>query len=153
MTKNDILKSIQKIEKLDTTQILKLFSLANFPIDEKRIEGYLKEADDKAYLDCGAEALKHFLDGLIVYKRGTPTDKTSEDTSVKLTNNMILKKLRIAYELKEVDLFAIFHAVDIDITKSELSSLFRNENHKKFRCCPDSILQLFIEGLKICEEA
>jgi len=153
MTKNDILKKIVQLESLTPEQTLEIFHLGGFDIPLSRVEGYLAEKGDKHFLDCGAEALGHFLDGLIVYKRG-PSDKkpTEDDKPVALTNNLILKKLRIAYDLKEADLFAIFHAVDIDITKGELSSLFRKEDHKKFRFCPDSILELFLEGLEICEK-
>ena len=129
-----------------------IFRLSEFPVPPQRIEGYLADEDDKNYLDCGAEALGHFLDGLIIYKRGPRDRKSSPGQPVRLSNNLILKKLRIAYDLKEADLFEIFSAVDIDITKGELASLFRAEDHKKFRYCPDSILQLFLEGLEICEK-
>jgi len=151
MTKNEILKKLQQIEQLSNEQVLEIFQLGDFTIPKSRVEGYLAEPGEKHYLDCGAEALGHFLDGLIVYKRGPSDNKSAKNQPVALTNNLILKKLRIAYNLKEADLFAIFQAVEIDITKGELSSLFRKEDHKKFRLCPDSILQLFLEGLEICE--
>ncbi len=151
MTKNDILKTVQNIENYDTDQMLEIFRLGELEIPQARLEGYLAEKGEKHYLDCGAEALGHFLDGLIVKKRGPSDKKGAPEQPVRLTNNLILKKLRIAYDLKEADLFAIFSAVDIDITKGELASLFRAEDHKKFRYCPDSILQLFLEGLAICE--
>ncbi|RUM66912.1 MAG: DUF1456 domain-containing protein [Sulfurospirillum sp.] len=151
MTKNEILKKVQNIEALSHEEMLEIFKLGGLEIPSARLEGYLADPGDKHYLDCGAEALGHFLDGLIIYKRGPSDKKTADDTPVALTNNLILKKVRIAYDLKEADLFAIFHAVDIDITKGELSALFRKEDHKKFRLCPDSILQLFLEGLEICE--
>ncbi|HHD84127.1 MAG TPA: DUF1456 family protein, partial [Campylobacteraceae bacterium] len=136
---------------LDTEGVLEIFRLGEMALPRARVEGYLAQPGEKHYLDCGAEALGHFLDGLIVYNRGTSDKKPAPDQPVALTNNLILKKLRIAYDLKEADLFAIFHAVDIDITKGELSSLFRKEDHKKFRLCPDTILELFLEGLEICE--
>jgi len=151
MTKNEILKKVQQIERLDNEQMLQIFRLGDFEIPSERVEGYLAETGDKHYLDCGAEALGHFLDGFIIYKRGPSDKKQNEEKPLALSNNLILKKLRIAYNLKEADLFAIFHAVDIDITKGELSALFRKEDHKKFRFCPDSILELFLEGLEICE--
>ncbi len=153
MTKNEILKKIRQIEALDSAKMLEIFRLAAFEIPPRRVEGYLAEPGEKTYLDCGAEALGHFLDGLILYKRGPSGEKSADDAPVPLTNNLILKKLRIAYNLREADLFAIFHTVGIDITKGELSALFRKEDHKKFRLCPDSILQLFLEGLEICEHS
>jgi len=152
MTKNEILQSIQHIEEFTPEEMAKIFQLADFEIPPHRLRGYLAQPGEKEYLDCGAEALGHFLDGLILYKRGPSDKKPSSEEVVPLTNNLILKKLRIAYDLKEPDLFAIFHAVDIDITKGELNSLFRKEDHKKFRLCPDSILTLFLEGLAICEK-
>ncbi len=148
MTNNDILKHIQMITKLDEDQIIEVFHLCDKDISTKRIQGYLKDKHDKEYLDCGAKALENFLDGLIIYKRGD-IFKKKDNEKTKLSNNLILKKLRIAFELKDADMFAIFESVDIQITKNELASLFRNENHKKFRYCPDSILQLFLEGLEI----
>ncbi len=151
MTNNNILKFLQKITQLDDNQIIEVFHLIDTNISDKRIQGYLKDKDDKDYLDCGAVALEIFLDGLIIYKRGD-SGKKKEQAKVKLTNNLILKKLRIAFDLKDADMFTIFESVDIQITKTELASLFRNENHKKFRYCPDSILQLFLEGLEVCEK-
>ncbi len=147
---NLILKKLQNILNADTVLMHHIFSLSGYSLPKARVEGYLADVDDKRFLDCGYEALGHFLDGLIIYKRG-PSDKKSENAVVVLDNNLILKKLRIAFELKEVDLYAIFHAVEIDITKSELNALFRKVGHKNYRACPDSILALFLDGLALCE--
>ena len=151
MTTNQILKQIQTILGVDDVSIHGIFILADKTIPKQRVLGYLKEPDDKEFLDCGYAALGIFLDGLIIYKRGESSSKPNTEEEIKINNNFILKKLRIAFELKDVDMYAIFGRVDIDITKSELSSLFRKEGHKNYRACPDSIIQLFLEGLQICE--
>jgi len=151
MTTNDILQSCFKTLNISEAKMVEIFKLGDFDVNPNTLSGYLKSQDDKEFLDCGYEALGSFLDGLIAYKRGSSDNKNTLDEEVRLNNNLILKKLRIAYELKEVDLYAIFSAVDIDITKGELNSLFRKEGHKNYRACPDSILQLFLEGLEICE--
>jgi uncharacterized protein YehS (DUF1456 family) len=151
MTTNQILKQCQKILSVDDDVIHEIFTLADETIPKSRVSGYLKDKDDKEFLDCGYAALGTFLDGLIIYKRGDSNSKNQNDEEIRVNNNLILKKLRIAFELKDVDMYAIFNSVDIDITKSELSSLFRKEGHKNYRACPDSILQLFLEGLEICE--
>lgn len=150
MTTNQILKKLQDILKADEATMFDIFALSGYTLTPERVAGYLADKDDKVFLDCGYEALGHFLDGLIIHKRG-PSEKKKEEEVVALDNNLILKKLRIAYELKEVDLYAIFHSVEIDISKSELNSLFRKVGHKNYRACPDSILELFLEGLEICE--
>jgi uncharacterized protein YehS (DUF1456 family) len=144
------LKKLCVIEGLDPNQAYDIFKLTGYDLTKQRVEGYLSDADSKEFLDCGYEALGSFLDGLIIYKRGSSNSKKS-DTPISLNNNLILKKLRIAYELKEVDLYEIFNSVEIDITKGELNSLFRKEDHKNYRSCPDSILKLFLDGLEICE--
>ncbi len=150
MNTNEILKACFTLLGMSEGKMVEIFKLGGFIVNPKTLSGYLKQKDDKEFLDCGYEALGSFLDGLIVYKRGESSRK-STDEDIRLNNNLILKKLRIAYELKEVDLYAIFDSVDIDISKGELSSLFRKEGHKNYRACPDSILQLFLEGLIICE--
>ncbi len=151
MTTNQILKKLQLITAADKETMYQIFLLGGYELPRERVHGYLAQKDDKAFLDCGYEALGHFLDGLIVYKRG-PSDKVASENAVMvLDNNLILKKLRIAFELKEVDLYAIFHAVEIELTKSELNALFRKPGHKNYRLCPDSILELFLEGLALCE--
>ncbi len=147
MTKNEILKKLQKIESLSSKEIYDLYKLVNYNITISRIEGYLKEKGDKEFLDCGSEALGNFLDALIIYKRGSQTKKSSDEQPVTLSNNLIMKKLRVAYNLKESDLYEIFNLGGIEITKSELSSLFRSETHKKFRLCPDSVFELFMDSL------
>ncbi len=146
---NTVLRELCEILHLDAKGAHTLFQSVGFEIPLSRVEGYLSEPDSKTFLDCGYEALGNFLDAVILYKRGEIKKLTQELQP--LTNNLILKKIRIAFDLKEADLYAIFDAVDLEITKSELSSLFRKEDHKKFRSCPDSILLLFLEGLKICE--
>ncbi len=151
MSTNEILKACFTLVGASEEKMVEIFKLGGFTLNPKTLSGYLKPKDDKEFLDCGYEALGSFLDGLIIYKRGE-SNKKSIDEDVRLNNNLILKKLRIAYELKEVDLYAIFDSVDIDISKGELSSLFRKEGHKNYRACPNSILQLFLEGLIICEE-
>ena len=151
MTSNQIVKKLQSILGIDEEGMHQIFLAGGYELPLARVHGYLSDRDDKAFLDCGYEALGHFLDGLIVTKRGPSPTATREDDVITLDNNLILKKLRIAFELKEVDLYAIFHAVDIDISKSELNALFRKVGHKNYRRCPDSILELFLEGLEICE--
>ncbi len=63
-----------------------------------------------------------------------------------MTNNDILKKLRIALDLKEIDMIEIFEFAGYEINKSELSGLFRKEGHKNYRSCSDELLTLFLDG-------
>lgn len=66
-----------------------------------------------------------------------------------LTNNDILKKLRVALSYKDADIIEVLKLVDFEITKSELSALFRKEDHEKYMECGDQFLRNFLNGLVI----
>jgi len=68
---------------------------------------------------------------------------------INVTNNDILKKLRIALNLKDTDIIDILKLADFDISKSELSALFRSEDHRNYKECGDQILRRFLNGLII----
>jgi len=63
-----------------------------------------------------------------------------------MTNNEVIKKLRIALDLKEVDMTKIFELSGYEIKKSELSGIFRKEGHKNYRECSDLLLNHFLDG-------
>jgi len=64
-----------------------------------------------------------------------------------MKNNDILKKLRIALNLKDTDIIEILKLADFEISKTELSALFRKEDHKNYKECGDQILRRFLNGL------
>ncbi len=64
-----------------------------------------------------------------------------------LTNNDIFKKLRVAHKLRDEDIVNILKLVDFQVTKSEINSFFRNENHPKYVEVGDQILRNFLNGL------
>jgi uncharacterized protein YehS (DUF1456 family) len=66
-----------------------------------------------------------------------------------MTNNDILKKLRIALNLRDTDIIDILKLADYDISKSELSAFFRSEDHRNYRECGDQIMRRFLDGLII----
>jgi len=66
-----------------------------------------------------------------------------------VTNNDILKKLRIALELKDDDIIEILKLADFEISKTELSALFRNPGHKNYKECGNQLLRRFLDGLII----
>ena len=66
-----------------------------------------------------------------------------------LSNNDILKKLRVALELKDDDILHILKLVDYEIGKSELSAIFRKEDHTNYMPCGDQLLRNFLNGLII----
>lgn len=66
-----------------------------------------------------------------------------------MSNNDVLKKIRVAMKLRDTDVVEILALVDFRITVSEVNSLYRNEDHPKFKPCGDQILRNFLNGLII----
>jgi len=57
-----------------------------------------------------------------------------------LTNNDILKKLRVALNLRDDDIIHILKLAEFEISKSELGAIFRKEDHPNYKPCGDQLL-------------
>lgn len=66
-----------------------------------------------------------------------------------LTNNDILKKLRVALKFRDDDIIDVLRLVDYKISKSELGAFFRKADHPKYMPLQDQILRNFLNGLII----
>jgi uncharacterized protein YehS (DUF1456 family) len=66
-----------------------------------------------------------------------------------MSNNDILKKLRVALHFRDEDIIEILKLVDFSITKSELSAVFRKDDHPNYKPCGDQLLRNFLNGLII----
>ncbi|HUW06423.1 MAG TPA: DUF1456 family protein [Williamwhitmania sp.] len=66
-----------------------------------------------------------------------------------MSNNEILKKLRVALHLRDDQIVEIMKLVDFNITKTELGAFFRAEDHPNYKTCGDQVLRNFLNGLII----
>ena len=66
-----------------------------------------------------------------------------------LSNNDILKKLRIALSLRNDDIMEILKLVDFEISKGALGDFFRNEDNPGYVEAGDQVLRNFLNGLII----
>ncbi len=66
-----------------------------------------------------------------------------------MTNNDIMKKLRVALSFRDTDVIDCLKLSNYEITKSELSAIFRNEDHPNYIECGDQLLRNFLDGLII----
>lgn len=64
-----------------------------------------------------------------------------------LTNNDILKKLRVAHKLHDTDIVKILALVDFRMTTAQVNDLFRKPDHPKFVEAGDQVLRKFLDGL------
>lgn len=66
-----------------------------------------------------------------------------------LSNNDILKKLRVALSLRNDDIIEILSLVNFEMSKGALGDLFRNEDHPGYVEAGDQVLRNFLNGLII----
>ena len=66
-----------------------------------------------------------------------------------LTNNDILKKLRVALQLKDEDVQKILKLSDFEISISEINALYQKPDHRNYKDCGDQLLRNFLDGLII----
>ena len=148
MTNNDILRRLRYTLNFNDTKMRSVFELADMKTTNQQIENWLKKEDDPGYERLSDAALATFLNGLIVSNRGIKDGKLPE-VEQKRTNNLVLRKLKIAFNLKDTDMIEILQLADFRIGKSELSAFFRNPSHKHYRTCKDQILRNFLQGLQL----
>ena len=87
--------------------------------------------------------------GLVFHYRGRDDSLPPRPVEKRITNNLVLKKLRVAFELKDVDMHQLFEEAGFPVSKPELSALFRQPGHKHFRQCGDQMLRNFLKGLTL----
>lgn len=149
MANNDILRSIRDALDLDDATMIQIFREAGREVGQSAISAFLKTKEQDDYIPCSNPIMGFFLDGLIIHKRGRQEGRPTpaENPIAELTNNTILKKLRIALDLKEDDMIDIFNLAGITISKHEMTALFRKQGHKHYKECNDRFLLGFIKGL------
>lgn len=108
---------------------------------------WLKKEDEPEFKPCIDRVMAHFLNGLIFFRRGKNDDLPPPPLEKKVTNNVMLKKLRVAFALREDDMLAIYQSVDFRISKPEITAIFRKPDHKNYRECGDQLLRNFLKGL------
>lgn len=151
MINNDVLRSIRYMLDLGDGKVVAIAKLADpmLPFEKEEVRDFVRREDDPGYVACSDRVLAHFLDGLVIHCRGRNDSLPPRPVATRITNNLVLKKLRVAFELKDVDLHAIFDAAGFPISKPELSALFRQPDHHNYRACGDQLLRNFLKGLTL----
>lgn len=147
MTNNDILRRLRYSFAIDDSKMITLFRLGGDSVTREQISNWLKKDDDPAFVSCRDRQLAVFLNGLITDKRGQREGPKAEAEN-QLTNNIVFRKLRIALNLHEEDLLALFDSVQFRISKHELSAFFRKPQHKNYRACKDQVLRNFLQAIQ-----
>lgn len=147
MINNDVLRSVRYMLSINDAKMVEIAKLGGFDVEVAAMGAYIIKEGEAGFVPCPDEVMAHFLNGLVFFKRGKDDKFPAPAIELPITNNLVLKKLRVAFELKDVDLHQIFTAVEFRISKPELSALFRKEGTKNYRPCGDQMLRYFLKGL------
>jgi len=147
VTNNDILRRIRYSFDFSDSQMMALLSQPDTPVTREQMSDWLKKDDAPDFKPCNDMQLAIFLNNLIDEKRGKK-EGAQPQLEKQLTNNLILRKLKIALDLRDDGMIEIMDLAGFNISKHELSALFRKPGHKHYRVCKDQILRNFLQGMQ-----
>jgi uncharacterized protein YehS (DUF1456 family) len=145
---NDILRRIRFTFDLNDDKMMAICKLGGLAATREQISDWLKRDEDPAFQVCKDVDMAIFLNGFIAKNRGTK-DSIVPQPELRLTNNIIFRKLKIALNMKDVDVLAVLTQAGFPISKHELSAFFRSPTHKHYRACKDQLLRNFLKGLQL----
>ncbi len=148
MLTNNILRKIRYSLDLNDKEMLEIFTATGISPQDIKLYQLLKKENEANFQLCSQSLLATFLDGLIIFHRGS-LKKPAVAAAEKLCNNDVLRKIRIALKYQESDMLEIFKRGDMEIGRSELSSFFRRIGHKHYQECGDQFLRHFFKGLAL----
>ena len=148
MTNNDTLRRLRYTFDLSDQQMIDIFALAGKKVERAEVVNWLKKDDDPYFKSIYDKDLAYFLNGFIILKRGKREGPLpiAEKT---LSNNLVMKKLKIALNLKTEDIIDILDLANLRVGKHEITALFRKPTQSQFRLCKDQFLRNFLHGLQI----
>ena len=148
MTNNDVLRKLRYTFDITDSQMIKLFSIAGKEVNRSEVSNWMKKDDDPAYVNLVDKNLSYFLNGFIINKRGKKEGPLPIAES-KINNNIILRKLKIALNLKDSDILELLSYADFRLNKHELSAFFRKPTQGQYRKCKDQVIRNFLHGVQI----
>jgi uncharacterized protein YehS (DUF1456 family) len=148
MIPNDVLRSLRYILRVTDAKLVEIIELGGYIATLEEVVAYLEHEESPQYKLCPDELLGHFLNGMVIFKRGKNDSHPAPRVEFPTTNNTILKKIRIAFELKDTDIIAFIEKSGaVKITKGELGALFRSPDHRNYRECGDQFLRNLLKSL------
>lgn len=83
---------------------MRILALGNVEATAEQIAVWLRKEDEEGFQRCPDIVLSSFLNGLIYEKRGKDESAPALEPERRINNNIVLKKLRIAFSLKTDDI-------------------------------------------------
>ena len=148
MTNNDVLRRIRYILDLNDSMMINVFAQADIDVSREQVSQWLKRDDDPDYESLNDKQMATFLNVRINHLRGKKEGEQPKPEK-SLNNNIILRKLKIAFNLQSDEILAVLQLEGFSLSKHELSAFFRKPEHKHYRACKDQVLRNFLQGLQL----
>jgi len=115
MNNNDVLRKIRYIFDYNDDKMVKIFKSGGLEVDRAQVTAWLKPDDHEEFVGIYDKPLAFFLNGFINEKRGKREGPPAKAEKT-LNNNLILRKIKIALNLKDVDIIKIMDLADMRIS-------------------------------------
>ena len=149
MIHNDVLRRLRYALAINDTAAISIFKLVNYDMDIDYLHAVMKREDEEGYLPCRDKIIALFLDGLIIKNRGRQEGQPPQTLGPKerLSNNEVLRKIRIAMSYKDDDMIAVLKLANFRISKGELSAFFRKPDHRNYKPAGDQVVRNLLQGM------
>lgn len=74
MNNNDVFKKLRVALQLRDDQIIEILNLVNFRVSKGELGNVFRNEEHPNFMECGDQLLRNFLNGLVIYLRGTKED-------------------------------------------------------------------------------
>ena len=148
MINNDIYRRLRYLFGYHYDHVVALFAATGFEVSEVQYKGWAGKEEEDRFIMMTDRELAIFLNGIIIERRGAQEGPppTAED---EMSNNTILRKLKIEFNMRSEDMLEIFALVDRNLSPHELSAFFRKPSHKSYRYVKGQYLRNFLMGLQL----
>lgn len=93
MNNNDIFKKLRVALQLRDDQIEEILMLVDFRMSKGEIGNFFRNADHPKFVECGDQVLRNFLNGLVIYLRGTKENPTNAMDVIKQNQAEVRKNI------------------------------------------------------------
>ncbi len=130
MTNNDVFKKLRVALMLRDDDIMEILGLVNFKIGKSELAAFFRKEDHPNYRECGDQILRNFLNGLVLYLRGTKENPTFPGAVLKSKPTDTKKSVDTQKNLGRPD-FKTAQRKKVDVALSSVKYKNKTKNNSK----------------------
>ncbi|TMM46818.1 DUF1456 family protein [Colwellia ponticola] len=146
MNNNDVLRKLRYTFNFNDKKMVAIFASVGEEVTREQVSQWLKKDSDSDFVALLDIKLAAFLNGFINERRGKKPGANPVPEK-RLSNNIILTKLKIALNLQAEQIIALLEEVNFRLSKPELSAFSRRIDHQHYRECKDQVLRNLLHAI------